>query len=1507
MFWRKSDWYSGVAVPAVVFALGFCAAAAAGWWVQRDIEIEAETAFQHSVERVSEDVTRLFYRPVYGLNGVRGAYAASKTQGLTRAQFRQYVESRDLEGEFPGVRGFGFIQRVLRQNVDAFVASERADGAPQFTIRQLEDKHHDDLYVIKFIDPVAANAGAQGLDVGSEARRRKAAQLAVDTGQPAVTAEITLVQDQRRMPGVLLYVPVYANGSKPGNAAERRAALVGLLYAPIVISELLADVHDVTTGRVTFEFFHAEGVRNEGTSRSDAKGDDEHPGGLSGGASQSRRLKATRALRLLGREFTLILHSTPRAGSPAASSLPWWVFAGGLLASAMLAMLQWQQGSGRRRAEALARHMTADLSRLAQVVKHTSNAVSITDRELRITWVNEGFTRISGYTFDDACGKTFAQLLSSGKTDLAEKSLAEAAAVGIGCRVELLNRAKDGHEYWVDAEFQPLHDAQGLLVGFMEIGSEITASKQAQVAMRAMEAELRRQNEVLSSVLENLPCGLSVFDADLNLVAENAQFRRLLSLPDTLFDKPPTRFEDIIRFNAARGEYGEGNVEATVQVIVDRARTTSLSHQFERVRPDGMALEIRGGPMPAGGFVSTYTDISARRQAEAEAQRSAQLLRGAIDAIDEAFVLFDPDDRLVFCNDKYRQIFAATAELMVAGVSFEELIRKSAERGQRPGAVGRIDEWVAERMAVHRDGNSTLVQRLDDGRSLRVIERKMPDGHTVGFRIDITELVRASEQAQEAKTTAEAATTAKSQFLANMSHEIRTPMNAILGMLTLLRKTDLTSRQADYASKTEGAARSLLGLLNDILDFSKVEAGKMTLDPQPFRIDQLLRDLSVILSANVGTKDVEVLFDIDPALPRHLMGDAMRLQQVLINLTGNAIKFTTEGEVVVSLAVAHRDASTVLLQFGVRDTGIGIAPENQARIFSGFTQAEASTTRRFGGTGLGVAISQRLVGLMGGELKLDSALGKGSRFHFSIDLPVVVGGEGDANDIDQARAMAPDMPSLRALVVDDNPTAREVLERMGQSLGWKVDVAESGERALELLQNQTANGVNYQAVFVDWQMPGLDGWETSRRIREVGLSGEAPVVVMVTAHDREMLSKRSEADQALLDGFLVKPVTASMLFDAVVDARSNREHPHPSRVGVANKGQRLLGMRLLVAEDNLNNQQVARELLEDEGAIVQIANHGQEAVDAVATAELVFDVVLMDLQMPVMDGFTATSRIRQELGMQTLPIVAMTANVMASDREACLAAGMNDHVGKPFDLNHLVRMLRKYAGWHEADIEITSRVELPLSVGVSEAATTAGVDIAAALNRLGDNPGLYRRMLDIFVKELAAMPLQLSNYVAADDVETALRLLHTLKGQAATLGAIALATDAAIAEKQLGAKPDTATAGATLRKISSCIAASHPALVGLLQALHVAEAPVATPTMPLDTGAALAALRAITTQLQNADMAATDTMIGLMQRFGGSLGKQLKPMDEAISALDFERARCLCHELTNELMEGQPA
>ena len=891
-----------------------------------------------------------------------------------------------------------------------------------------------------------------------------------------------------------------------------------------------------------------------------------------------------------------------------------------------------------------------------------------------------------------------------------------------------------------------------------------------------LEDEVRQKNVLMKNILENIPVGLSVMDSKLNMVVDNPQFRALLDFPDALFAGEVTKFESIIRFNAARGEYGPGDQDAIVRQIIERARMGE-AHRFQRQRGDGRTLEVRGAPMPDGGFVTTYSDI--------------------------------------------------------------------------------------------------------------------------------TELTRATEAAQEASRS-------KSQFVANMSHEIRTPMNAILGMLKLLHNTELSTRQLDYATKAEGAAKSLLGLLNDVLDFSKIEAGKMALDPQPFRMDRLLRDLSVILSANVGNKPVEVLFDVDPALPNIMVGDAMRLQQVLINLGGNAIKFTHRGEVVVQFKVLEQTTQHTRLRIAVRDSGIGIAPENLHHIFDGFMQAEASTTRRFGGTGLGLSICKRLVRLMGADLQIESQLDHGSTFHFTVALTRADEVPGDPEPI-PVRVPSP----MQVLVVDDNPVACGLLQSMCQSWGWQTDVAHSGAEALSLLRTRAdAMQAPYDVLFLDWLMPEMDGWETIAQIRKLGAQAISPITVMVTAHGRDMLTQRSPQEQSYLNAFLIKPITASLLFDTVADARAGVSNLRTKQRSRVDRVGRLQGMRLLVVEDNLINQQVARELLSGEGAHVVIAANGQLGVDAVACADPPFHAVLMDIQMPVMDGYAATQLIRHGLALPRLPIIAMTANAMASDREACLRSGMDDHVGKPFDLNHLVETLQNHTRRSKPGLAIARPPLLPATPATSISAQSPlatlsavdSVDPDSALARLGGNTGLYASILQSYLDELPDQPAQLNGMLDRGDLAAAGRMLHALKGVSATVGAVYLGAVAATTEADVKRGPDATERASLSTRFGEAVAGTLRTMAPIVQR-YAAQAQTTTNGDPnhseTDQLTLLADLGELQTLLSRSDLKALE-VYARVQAASGVVGiRGFAELDQAVRDFDFASGAAQCERLLAALQQPQ--
>ena len=773
---------------------------------------------------------------------------------------------------------------------------------------------------------------------------------------------------------------------------------------------------------------------------------------------------------------------------------------------------------------------------------------------------------------------------------------------------------------------------------------------------------------------------------------------------------------------------------------------------------------------------------------------------------------------------------------------------------------------------------------------------------------DMAQQKRDEETLRQAMHEAEQAAVAKSQFLANMSHEIRTPMNAVLGMLKLLQGTDLTSRQFDYVGKSEGAAKSLLGLLNDILDFSKIDAGKMELDPQPFFLDRLMRDLSVILSVNVGSKPVEVLFDIDPQMPSKVVGDSMRLQQVLINLSGNAIKFTQQGEVVVQIKVISRTSNQAVLRFAVQDTGIGIAPDKQKHIFSGFSQAESSTTRRFGGTGLGLSISKRLVDLMGGALELQSAPDKGSTFHFTLTLEARAAEQSEPPHAKHQR-----MEKLNVLVVDDNPVARELLARMAKSWGWRVDAAEDGAQAIELVDMRNSEkDYAYQAIFMDWEMPGMDGWETIARINQIWSGAKLPISVMVSAHSRESLSARSAQEQALLSAFLVKPVTPFMLYDAVADALGGNSQMRQAVRSAVKSAGRLLGMRLLVVEDNPINQQVARELLKSEGALVDMADNGLAGVTAVAQAATPFSAILMDLQMPVMDGFAATRAIRNELGQMELPIIAMTANAMASDREECLAAGMNDHIGKPFDLDHLVSVLLKHTGsktssHSPAHTPQSNKVPAPLT---SVGSASSVIQAQQAIERIGGMKPLYASLLREFLVDLDQVVPEYQRLLAASMFAEAARHMHTLKGTSATLGALELSALALVLEKQCKGPFDAHPKDYRMTELIALIESTHTSAIQIINELEDISTPqmqvsATTAPMPRDTSGTHTLVNESISELMDllstSDLAALDQFREMRPNLDSNWTNEAAAIDSALSRLDFDAALDACRHLEVQL------
>ncbi|MCS6828995.1 MAG: PAS domain S-box protein [Caldilinea sp.] len=925
-----------------------------------------------------------------------------------------------------------------------------------------------------------------------------------------------------------------------------------------------------------------------------------------------------------------------------------------------------------------------ELRRLALVAERTTNAVIITDAERRIVWVNAAFTRMSGYAPEEVIGRKPGELLAFEKTDPATlQKMRTAFAAAQPVRVEILNRNKYGQEYWVDAAIQPLFDDNGVVVGSISIESEVTV----QVEQRLF----------LQSVLSSIPSGLVVQDMHGVIVECNQKAEELLAIPR----------EQIIGGDSIAGRMHTVHLDGSDWPHEEHPCWVTL-RTGEAVHNAVMGIDAPGSerrwfsietaPLRDAignpkGVVVIFSDVTDSVNAQKALRESEERFRTLIQTMAEGVVMQRADGQIVFANEAACEILGLTLDQMLGRDSMDPRWRAIHEDGEDfPGhehptmvtlRTGQPLRNIV--MGVHRP-DDTLVWISVNSQPLIEPGEEKPHAVVVTFH-DISERKRAElrlhyanqnlqealKRAEELAAQAEQANRAKSEFLANMSHEIRTPMNGVIGMTGLLLETELTEEQRRYVETIRSSGETLLTIINDILDISKIEAGKLELELTDFDLIDLLDDFATTLAVKAQEKKLEFICAADPETPRRLRGDPGRLRQVLTNLTANALRFTEQGEVSVRVTPVRFTEQEVTLRFVVRDTGIGIPKEKLPLIFEKFMQVDASTTRRYGGTGLGLAISKRLVELMGGTIGVESEPGKGSTFWFVVTLPRKAATE--------QRLELPDtLHGIRVLIVDDNATNREILRTQLSAWGMAPDEAEDGRSALQKLEEALLAGRPYRLAILDMQMPEMDGLMLGRHIRADERYRSLELIMMSS------MGQEGEARAIRQNGFaayLMKPVRQSDLFNTLRQtlaqsaARSSAAHAGETKPAIPKLSRS--NVRVLVAEDNAVNQQVALGILRRMGARAEVVGSGAESIEALR--QVPYDIVLMDVQMPDMDGLEATQRIRSgEAGesCRQIPIIAMTAHALQSDRDRCLAAGMNDYISKPVKPQDLHQVLERW-------------------------------------------------------------------------------------------------------------------------------------------------------------------------------------------------------------------------------------
>ena len=754
-----------------------------------------------------------------------------------------------------------------------------------------------------------------------------------------------------------------------------------------------------------------------------------------------------------------------------------------------------------------------------------------------------------------------------------------------------------------------------------------------------------------------------------------------------------------------------------------------------------------------------------------ELKESEEKYRSIIKTTSDGFWIIDPKSLTILeVNVGLCKILGYSPEEMLgkAPMAFvdEELREKT---GQELTYIAAGNHRKFELVMKHQSGEKVFTlftgnALLDKGEKVATI---------FAFVSNITEQKLAEKALQEARGIADSANRSKSNFLAKMSHEIRTPMNAILGLGHLLSKTDLTTRQKDYLNKIRFSSQALLSIINDILDFSKIEAGKISLESVEFHLDEVLQNVVNMMDHQVHEKGLDLLLSTPEDLPRSLVGDPLRLGQVLINLVDNALKFTKSGEVVISIQQENYAINFTVLRFSVQDTGIGITPEQQAGLFQAFTQADTSTTRKYGGTGLGLAICKQLVEMMGGRIAVESVPGKGSVFSFTAAF------WRQREERPEQTPLPEELRGMRILIVDDNTSARTILKELLSSLSCDAMEVDSGEAALKALADAGSTGdTPFKLVLMDWKMPGMDGIETVTRIKSHSDLLHIPIIIIGCIDSQKQSTRPIPWMPA--DGFLSKPVDLAALSEAIRMVFGQRTQSSPDYLTVLPEIdpkeralQAIQGACVLLVEDNKINQQVAQEILEQAGLKVELANDGRHAVQVIEDASTPYDAVLMDIEMPEIDGYEATKIIQSNPLNQALPIIAMTANAMVGDRRKSLAAGMHDHINKPIVVDELYACLCRWIKPGKRDfVEIPKQKHLVEPDAADDfPVTLPGIDLQDGLKRMGGDALFFSKLLEDFLDQHETDDRKLRAALSKGDMDSARRIIHTLKGVVGNISA----------------------------------------------------------------------------------------------------------------------------------------
>ncbi len=1353
-------------IAMLVFVFGCLVAGLTIYYQQKQNQIELQERFDAEAKKLANTLISHIKSYEIALLGIRGMIVSHGDDKITRSAFKSYYLSRNMDNEFSGAMGFGFIRRIARENEADFLNKARQDDMPDFTIKEFAP-HEGERYIIQYIEPAGRNLAAIGLDIASENARRKAAQEAMRTGLTIMTAPITLIQTSGKpLQSFLLLLPVYHLSVSLLSAEQREAETFGWSYMPIGIDDVLNQ--QITDDSTQIVMQIADFSANERTVFYTHSGFEDTAKTLN-----IAKINQT----IFGRTWQFELRALPLFYQYHKYLSLVWLASIATFCSFLLSVSLYLYLSNRQRTL----NDLIEQKRLATIVECANDAIISFDLNGVITSWNRAADRLFDYSAEYAIGKKLCELIIPDEflSDIDDflRRIRRGEFIPLH---DTIRKRRDGRLIDVSVSFSQIRDKNDKIIGTANSIIDIT--------------ERKRSQELFQMTIESIPDALITVDYDNRISLSNQQALRLLG-----YESSELLGQNISLIIPVR--YREQHLLNTQRYYLNpKARVIGQGLNLFVLCKNGqeVPVEIQLSPIQTATqkfTLASITDISQRKELQSEVQTTLARMKMAINALNIGIWVWRLDNNELIWDDRMIELYQVPESINNSRLYYDFWVcrlhpddRKKAEsliQGCLAGEntfdtdfrivldTGEI-RYIKASAILERDENAKLIQMV--GVNFDITDIKTAEIRIMEINASLEQQVDTrTAELNQALELAKQASNAKTDFLANMSHEIRTPINAIIGLAYLLKKQELDTAVRNMVGNIDNAGHSLLNVINECLDFSKIEANQLDIEAMPFQLSDVLDSIANIMASSaVQKKSIELCIAPVPKRANYLLGDPVRMEQVLVNLVSNAIKFTEQGEIIVEVRIIDSILSKnrIYLHFSVRDTGIGIAPEKQESIFKPFMQADNSTTRLYGGTGLGLTISRRLVELMGGTLQIKSQLGVGSEFFF--DLVLLVNNMSDN--------LPSVLPYQNILIADDNELARKIHRSMMISLGWNATIVDSSEK---LLQKIVQKGIDhFDLLLLDWNMSDSDNIELLHRIRDQCVNEVCPIIIMTSPFDRIALAEQSINE--LVDGIICKPVTRSSLFNAVLQAKNQGSNLEKSHKPLVNN-KPLLGLNLLVVDDSEINREVAYQILTDEGANIELAENGAVALILLKARPDYFHLVLMDVQMPVMDGYAATQAIREIPELSHLPIIALTAGAFKSQRDVALEMGMDDFVAKPFEVNELVACIIRLVHHRQngknslltpettAPIQAIAFDEIPL------------IDVEQGLKKWRTVES-YQKYLRLFLREHAQDAERIHHEYQKGDNIAAMEITHKLVGVAGALSLKCVACFAADIEQAFNNK-----------------------------------------------------------------------------------------------------------------------